>query len=531
MSPGPAPRQGRSRVRIATSIGIVTVALSLSFAATGCSVANSNHSDAASPDTLRIVLPQEPPSLEPCDGSLTATGVVVRSNITEPLIERNPTTGDLEPKLADSWTQTSPTQWTLAIHPGITFSDGSPFDATDAAFSINRAVDSDISCDVDGYVFGDDPILATAVDPTTVTVDTAAADPILPMRLSFIEVVPRTTSTTDRTRAPIGTGPYKLDYWEPGQKLSVVRNDTYWGPEPAYARAIYQWRSEGSVRAAMVVNGEAELATSLGPEDGAGDLGVSYPNNETTALRIHGAEAPLDDYRIREAIDLAINRPGIVEALFGGDGEPAAQLVGSSIIGYNDALDPTPYDPDRATQLVAEARADGVPVERRIRLIARTGQFPKINETVEVIQNSLSQAGLNVKIEMMDTAGQLQYQVRPFPAGSGPMMLLIQHGNQAGDAQFTVDQYMRSDGYQSAFGTAAFDAEIDAAVTQTGDARQDAFARVLADEPGQVRQFAYIAHMDGVLAEAASVRYEPNSATGDEMRLAEMTPADPAANG
>jgi peptide/nickel transport system substrate-binding protein len=344
-------------------------------------------------------------------------------------------------------------------------------------------------------------------------------------------VVPRTTSMTERARVPIDTGPYKVDYWDAGQRLALVRNDSYAGPAPEYARAIYQWRTEGSVRAAMVVNDEAELATSLGPEDGAGDLGVAYPNNETTALRIQATEPPLDDYRIREAIDLSVNREGIVKALFRGLGDPAAQLVGSNIVGYNDALQATPYDLDRARQLVAAAKSDGVPVDKQIRLIGRTGQFPKINETIEVIQNSLSQAGLNVKIEMMDTAGQMEYQTRPYPEGAGPVLLMIQHGNQAGDAQFTVEQYMRSDGYQSTYGTPAYDAELEGAEALIGDVRQDAFAEVLANEPDEIRQYAYIAHMNAVLAEASSVKYQPNSATGDEMRLAEMTHADPAANG
>ncbi|MBC2641281.1 MULTISPECIES: ABC transporter substrate-binding protein [unclassified Rhodococcus (in: high G+C Gram-positive bacteria)] len=526
MSPARSLQQGtRYRVVVAATAAITVPAL-----VTGCSVANSSHSDAASPDTLRIVLPQEPPTLEPCDASLTSTGVVVRSNITEPLVERNADTGYLEPKLADSWEQTSPTVWTFRIHPGVTFSDGSAFDAEDAAFSIDRTVNSSIGCDVDGYVFGDDALVVKAVDPMTVTVETPAADPILPLRISFVEMVPTTTSSDDKVRDPIGTGPYKVDYWDHGQRLSLVRNDTYWGEAPEYARAIYQWRTEGSVRAAMVVNGEAELATSLGPEDGAGDLGAAYPNNETTALRIDGTQAPLDDYRVREAIDLSVNRPGIVKALFQGLGEPAGQLVGSSIVGFDPDLEPTEYDPDRAARLVAEAKADGVPVDRQIRLIGRTGQFPKINETVEVIQNSLSKAGLDVKIEMMDTAAQLQYQVRPYPQ-SGPVMLVIQHGNQAGDAQFTVDQYMRSDGYQSYFGTPGFDAQIDAAENAVGEARQNAFADVLANEPKDVRQFAYIAHMNGVLAKSPTVAYTPNSATGDEMRLSEMTHADAPANG
>ncbi|QDQ89645.1 peptide ABC transporter substrate-binding protein [Rhodococcus sp. WB9] len=527
MSPARSLQQG-TRYR---AVVVATAALTVPALVTGCSVANSSHSDAASPDTLRIVLPQEPPTLEPCDASLTSTGVVVRSNITEPLVERNADTGDLEPKLADSWEQTSDTVWTFRIRPGVTFSDGSVFDAEDAAFSIDRTVNSTIGCDVDGYVFGDDELVVNAIDPSTVTVQTPTPDPILPLRISFVEMVPSTTDAQDKVRDPIGTGPYEIDYWDHGQRLALVRNDTYWGTAPEYTRAIYQWRTEGSVRAAMVTNDEAELATYLGPEDGAGDLGVAYPNNETTALRMMATEPPLDDYRVREAIDLSVNRAGIVKALFQGLGEPAGQLVGSSIVGFDPDLQPTLYDSDRAAQLVAEAKADGVPVDNQIRLIGRTGQFPKINETIEVIQNSLSKAGLNVKIEMMDTAGQMQYQIRPFPQGTGPILLMIQHGNQAGDAQFTVDQYMRSDGYQSYFGSPGYDAQIDAAEQLVGDARQDAFASVLANEPKEIRQFAYIAHMNAVLAKSPTVQYAPNSATGDEMRLSEMTHADTSANG
>jgi peptide/nickel transport system substrate-binding protein len=361
-----------------------------------------------------------------------------------------------------------------------------------------------------------------APNATTVTVGTEKPDPILPLRISFVEIVPRSTSTTQKVREPIGTGPYAIDNWEYGQKLRLKRNETYWGEKPAFARAEYQWRSEGSVRAAMVVNDEADIGTLLGPEDGAGDLGVAFPNNETTALRITGTEAPLNDLRVRQAINYAINRTGIVKALFRGMGEPAAQLIPEGVVGYNADLQLWPHDPDRAKQLVDEARAAGVPVGKQIRLIGRTAQFPKITETVEVIQNELSEIGLNVKIEMMDTAGQLQYQLQPFPDNSGPFLALIMHGNQAGDAAFSVDQYMRTDGAQNAYGTAAFDAKIDAAGELTGQQRQDAYAKLFAAEPNEVAQFAYIAHMNGVLAKSARVDYQPNSATGDEMRLSDM---------
>jgi len=255
------------------------------------------------------------------------------------------------------------------------------------------------------------------------------------------------------------------------------------------------------------------------------DDGVPFQNNETTALRIQATEAPLDDMRVRQAINYSINRTGIVKALFRGLGEPASQLVPSGVVGYNDQLPLWPHDIEKAKQLIAEAKADGVPVDKEIRLIGRTSQFPKIAETIEVIQSELAEIGLNVKIEMMDTAAQLQYQLRPFPEHTGPYLVMIMHGNQAGDAAFSMDQYIRSTGPQNAYGTEAFDKKIDAAEALTGQARQDAFAKLFAEEPQEIMQLAYLAHMRGILGKSPRVDYTPNPATGDEMRLSEMTMA------
>ncbi len=412
----PAPRITARRRVLAVAIAGITVA------ASGCTVANSGHGGYDA-NTLRIVISQEPPTLEPCESSLTSTGIVVRSNITEPLIERDPDTGNLLPLLSTGWRQTSPTEWAFDIRNGVTFSDGSPFTAADAAFAIDRAVNSDLQCNVDGYVFGDEKLKVAAPNDTTLTVGTEKPDPILPLRISFVEIVPRTTSTTEKVREPIGTGPYAIEDWEYGQKLILARNDRYWGAKPSFARAEYQWRSEGSVRAAMITNDEADIAVGLGPEDGAGALGVPFQNNETTALRMQATEAPLNDIRVRQAINYSVNRTGIVKALFRGLGEPASQLIPTGVVGYNDQLALWPHDTEKAKQLVAEAKADGVPVDRQIRLIGRTAQFPKISETIEVLQSEFAEIGLNVKIEMMDTAAPVAvpaetvpHQRRPLPA-------------------------------------------------------------------------------------------------------------------
>ncbi len=515
------PAPGRRR----RGLAIGALALGLAGTSAACGVSNTDSEDGDAGNTVRIVLPQEPPTLEPCEASLTSTGVVVRSNITEPLVERDPTSGELNPLLATEWEQTSDTEWTFKLQDGVKFSDGTPFDADAAAYSIERAVNSDLGCNVEGYVFGDVDLVVKAVDPTTVTVTTPKPDPILPLRISFVEIVPTSTSDTEKVREPVGTGPYKIDSWEAGQKLTLAANGDYWGDAPAFDTATYVWRAEGSVRAAMITNDEADVATGLGPDDGAEDQSVAYPNNETTALRIQLPEPPLDDMRVRQAINFAVDRQGIVDSLFGEDSEVASQLVPSGIVGHNDTLEPWATDPARAKDLLAEAEADGVDLSPEIRLIGRTAQFPKIDETMQVIQKELSDIGLNVKIEMMDTAGTVEVQQRPFPEDSGPYVLMIQHGNQAGDAAFSMDQYLLSDGFQSSGGTKEFDQKITAAEALTGTERQDALAEVFAEEPDTIGQYAYIAHMNGILGLSDGVSYEPNSATGDEMHLAEMSPA------
>ncbi|WP_145813520.1 ABC transporter substrate-binding protein [Kribbella amoyensis] len=508
-----------SRRRGAALVAVTLAAVGLS----SCAVANSGSSGPASPSTVRIVLPQEPPTLEPCDSSLTSTGVVVRSNITQPLVERDPTSGKLEPLLATGWRQVSGTTWRFTLRPGVTFSDGTPFDAKAAAFAIDRVLTTSLGCNVQGYVFGDAKLTTEVVDANTLDVSTAEPDPILPLRLSFVEIVPPSTGTAKKARVPIGTGPYQVARWDAGEKLVLTRNPKYWDQAPSFQTAEYQWRDEGSVRAAMVTNGEADVVTNLSPEDGAGDLGVTFPNNETTALRITGTYAPLNDLRVRQAINYAIDRASIVKALFEGDAIVAAQLVPDGVVGHDPQLQPWPYDPDKARKLIAEAKADGVPTDTRIRLISRNGLFPKVDIVMQVVQQELAEIGLNAKIEMFDTAASLPYQVRPFPAKTGPYVMLVQHGNQAGDTAFSVDQYMVSDGAQSTFGTPALDARIAAAGRLQGQARQDAYARIFTTEPTEIGQFAYIAHMTGVLGKGADIDYEPDSATGDEMHLADMS--------
>ncbi|MGN9843895.1 ABC transporter substrate-binding protein [Nonomuraea sp. H19] len=502
------------------------LALTAMLSAGACSVANSGpEASSGAVNTVRIVLPEEPPTLEPCDASLTATGRVTRANITEALTERDPGTGQLQPALATEWKQDSPTEWTFTLRKGVKFHDGTAFDAKAAAFSIDRTVGSKIDCNVDGYVFGGVELTATAVDETTLKVKSAKPDPILPLRLSFVEIVPTTTSTTGKVREPVGTGPYKIAKWDAGRSLRLERFTGYWGKAPDFAAAEYVWRGEGSIRAAMIKSDEADVAIGLAPEDGAGDAAVEFPNNETSYLRIDAAKPPLDDLRVRQAINYAIDKDGLIASVFAGLGKPAGQLVPEGVTGHSSAVQPWPYDMAQAKKLIAEAKAAGVPTDTPIKIIGRNGIYPKAAEAMEVVQNSLIEAGLSVKIEMLDVNAWLEYLLAPFPKNVGPTLLQAQHGNQAGDAAFTMGQIYGSKGAQSSFGTKELDDLIAAAEEASGDERQAAFAKALEYQNKDVVRDAVMAHMTGILALSKKVTYKPNAATNDEMRLAEMHPA------
>ncbi|TDD14247.1 ABC transporter substrate-binding protein [Nonomuraea diastatica] len=504
----------------------VLLALGVMVPAGACSVANSGpepSSGAAS--TVRIVLPEEPPTLEPCDASLTATGRVTRSNITEALTERDPGSGQLQPALATEWKQDSPTEWTFTLRKGVKFHDGTAFDAKAAAFSIDRTVGSKIDCNVDGYVFGGIELTATAVDDSTLRVKTAKPDPILPLRLSFVEIVPATTSTTSKVREAVGTGPYRIAKWDTGRSLRLERFAGYWGKAPDFAAAEYVWRAEGSIRAAMIQSDEADVAVGLAPEDGAGEAAVQFPNNETSYLRIDATKPPLDDIRVRQAISYAIDKEGLVASVFAGLGKPAGQVVPAGVTGHSSAIQPWPYDMAQAKKLIAEAKADGVPTDATITIIGRNGIYPKAAEAMEVVQNSLMEAGLSVKIQMLDVNAWLEYLLAPFPKNAGPTLLQAQHGNQAGDAAFTMGQIYGSKGAQSSYGTEELDGLITEAEQASGEERQAAFAKALEHQNKDVVRDAVLAHMTGILALSKKVTYKPNAATNDEMRLAEMHPA------
>jgi peptide/nickel transport system substrate-binding protein len=255
--------------------------------------------------------------------------------------------------------------------------------------------------------------------------------------------------------------------WVRGDHISLTAYPDWWGnsdPEAAFGTQSildvqYVWRPESTVRAAQVSAGEAQIARFLTPDDCATTpVCLESSSVETIFLRPDTMHPVMGDIRIREAIGLAVDKESLVEQIFGG-GEVATQLVAQSAVGYNDEITALGYDMERATELVAEAAADGVPVDMEITVAVRQGAYPRNEELGEYVANQLNEIGLNARTEVIEHAAYQEQYVMNYdeiPTDRG-WIGTLGHGNEMMDVSQTFSGYYRCDGGVSTF----CDPEID----------------------------------------------------------------------
>lgn len=380
-----------------------------------CALATSASAGWAADSDIKVVLSEELDLLEPCMATRSNIGRVILENVNETLTEYDVQGGKgLLPRLAESWEQQADGRWRFKLRQGVKFSDGSGFDARDVKHSFDRAMDKALSCETPRY-FGGMTVTATVVDDATIDFKADPVQPILPLLLSLVTIVPEETPV-EFVRDPIGTGPYKVTEWTPGQQIVLTRRDDYWGEKPAVTSATYLFRTDPAVRAAMVQTGEADLAPSIAQADATNPAtDFSYLNSETVYARIDHTVPPFNDVRVRKAFNMAIDRAAFIGSLLPEGTEQAVAMFPPTTAGANPNVKPFAYDLEGAKKLLAEAKADGVPVDTEFTLIARTENFPGVTEVMEALQQLLQEAGFNVKLQMVEVATHEQYCSKPYP--------------------------------------------------------------------------------------------------------------------
>jgi peptide/nickel transport system substrate-binding protein len=477
---------------------------------------------AAEGGAITIVLSEEPDIIDPCEASRSNVGRVVKQNITETLTEIDPDDGSITPRLATEWEQLDDLTWRFKLREGVTFHDGEPFNAEAVKFSIERTLDERIDCEIRIKFFGGTKVTAAPVDDYTIDIKTTEPAPIMPTMMGTMTIVSPNTVVGERTREPVGTGPYVFDQWNVGQNIVLERFDDYWGEPPEVETANYVWRSESAVRAAMVETGEADIAPNIAVQDATNpEMDYSYPNSETTRLRIDVTKPPLDDIRVRKALNLGFDREAMVGTIFSEDVIPATQLIVPSIPGHNADLKVWPYDPEEAMRLLEEARADGVPVDEEIVIIGRPELYPNSTEACEAIMAMYQAIGLNVSLRMVEVAQWVDWLTKPFADDRPANLQQGQHDNNNGDPVFTVYNKYHSDGGQSVYNDAKLDKLIEEAEVATGDERiakwQAAFAQI--DEMvAEVPMF----HMVGYSRVGPDVEFTPNISSNSELQVSQI---------
>jgi peptide/nickel transport system substrate-binding protein len=483
-------------------------------ATTGLALAQENK--------VTIVVLEEPLSLDGCDATHSSVGRVIRGNVVESLTRIDPASGQPVEDLATAWKQVDPMTWRFTLRSGVTFHDGTPFNAEAVAKSANRTFSGGINCTTGDQYFNDADYTATAIDDLTVEIKSSKPEPIMPTRAAFLDITAMATSDTEKSRAAIGTGPYVVSVWNAGQNVELTRAPAYWGEQPAVEAATYFWRSESAVRAAMVQTAEADIALEIAPQDATTAQDIAYPNSETAFFPIDVSVPPLNDRRIREAINLSIDREGLRGSLFHADAIPATQVVLPSVFGYNPNIPQWEYNPERAMELVQEAAADGVDITLPIYVYGRIGVYTNAGEVVEAMQAMISSVGLNGQAQMFEVAAAEERNQKPRAADRPANIHQAQHDNNKGDAVFSVFTKYHTDGIQSRLADPALDALIEQAQEAVGDERlalwQQVFEKINVEIIADVQLF----HMVSSIRVGDRITYQPDIRTNTQIELSQI---------
>jgi peptide/nickel transport system substrate-binding protein len=366
---------------------------------------------------------------------------------------------------------------------------------------------------------------AKAVDTFTVELKTDKFEPLLPTLIGNLTICSPNTPMDKFTRNPIGTGPYKFVRWDAGTQIIFERFDGYWGAQPQVKKAVYVWRGESSVRAAMVAIGEADLAPGIAPQDAnRPDMDHSYFNSETTSLRIGGPwEPPFNDRRFRMALNYAVDRTAIRGTILSRDVVPATQMVVPNIFGHNPDMKVWPYDPKKARQLLDEARKDGVPVDKEILLAARIALHPGDKEMAETLMTMYQAVGINMKIKWFEKLAHDTYRRKPFVLNVGPYLVQHMHDNNSGDAVFTAFHHYHCKGNISPMCDKQVDELIEKAQVATGEERRNLWRQAFKRANEEIIPDVVLFHMVGYTRVGKRINFKPSIATNNEIQLAQIT--------
>ncbi|WP_198671197.1 ABC transporter substrate-binding protein [Oceanibium sediminis] len=449
-----------------------------------------------------IAIGSEPTTLDPQlreDGGERA----VTDNIFETLMVRD-ATGALKPGLAASDpVQVSDSVWEITLREGISFHNGEPFNADTVVYSIERIIDPEYNSEQASFFSS--IVGADKIDDLTVSVETEGPDPILPARLYWMKMVPpEAAEAEDFAANPVGTGPYKFVSWDRGNEIVLDVNADYWGEAPEIKDVTFRFISEFGTRLSSLLSGEVDLITNLLPEFVAQvPQAKSVSGLELPIIILDADEGPTADVRVRQALNLAVDKVALAEALYAGYADVAqGQLMAPSFFGFNPDVPGYGYDPERARELIAEAGAEGIEIE----LVGTAGRWLKDREVVEVVAEFWSEIGVEPNVRIFEFG---EYLNRLFDRETRADAIFVVNSNEMLDADRPLSAYYHKDGVGSSNTNAEMAANIDAARSETDVSKREALYHDILQTAYDEAYFLFLLNINDIYGTSERLEWEP----------------------
>ena len=384
--------------------------------------------------TINYAISGEPIILDPGN-----TGAAQTHQITHGIFDNLTNLADdytALPGLATSWsTSADRLTWTFKLRKGAQFHDGEPVDADAVKFTMERVMDAKQNLSGIRYL---SPILKGVSAPAPDTVEFTLKQPYGAMPLlmateatAIVSPKAAKASGQDFGRKPVGSGPYVFKEWLPGQKVTIERNDKYWGDKAKNQRVVFFIVKEDSTRVAMVETGQADIAQYVPPSDAQrlrGDAKFQVLQTEALevrTLKFNMLDERVKDPRVRQAMNMALDRDQLVATVLENTASPA---VGPLPKGVPGAFQTAKYKFDlaQARKLLADAN---YPSGQKLTIAytpSSTGSSQQ--EIMAAIQSQLKNAGVDVVLQSFDTAAYATYRALPATGTAGQGKGFISHG-------------------------------------------------------------------------------------------------------
>ena len=340
----------------------------------------------------------------------------IEAQLFDYLVDFPDTKGDPEPRLASEWTPIDDTTWEFTLQDGVTFHDGSPFDAEDVKASIELASGKQMRTGEDGAevpsVSAGEwvPTAVEIVDDHTVRLVSDAPFASLFAQLGSTPIVSSEDIGEDFSglaAAPNGTGPFKLVGDEVGKKV-MDANPDYWRGAPQIEHLTWEYIQDPETRLSALLTGQADVIDRVPPqhlqqiEDADGVSLTSTTGIESVNLFVAPGRLPIweENPSFRKAVIQAIDRDGLVNGLVQGSSKVATSFLPTETQGHVDGVPAYSKDTEAAKALLAEGGVtDGGP---EFELWVASGFLPRADEVGAAIAANLEEAGLHPKIVTTD---------------------------------------------------------------------------------------------------------------------------------